>query len=121
MGDIYNKAGVRTLIVFALVLIANGNSHSKKMPGNRKYSSENLGRVNTTTQVPVTCSGNITLTSQAQVDAFPATYGCNEISGTLTISGNDIVSLDSLHFVTKVDGDLRISNNPNLTSIKGLS
>ncbi len=39
-------------------------------------------------------SGNVTLTSQAQVDAFPA--GCVNFSGDLGISGSDITNLSGL-------------------------
>src|SRR5690606_36457146 len=37
---------------------------------------------------PVICSGNDTLSTQAEVDAFH----CEEFTGTLTISGNDITN-----------------------------
>ncbi|HEV8511667.1 MAG TPA: hypothetical protein VGQ59_00225, partial [Cyclobacteriaceae bacterium] len=67
------------------------------------------------------CVGPITLSSQADVNAFPSTYGCTELSGTLTISGNDITNLDSLHHLTKVDMDLFITNNHNLSNLTGLS
>src|SRR6266850_1946122 len=69
---------------------------------------------------PEVCYKNITLTTQAQVDAFPATYGCSEIAGTLTISGNDITNLDSLHSLTTV-GHLSIRDNGSLTNLDGLS
>jgi len=68
----------------------------------------------------VQCAGDISLSTQAQVDAFPGTYGCSEISGTLTISGNDITNLDSLYSVTTI-GKLNISSNSNLTNLNGLA
>jgi hypothetical protein len=76
-----------------------------------------------TTQVlaqEIICSGNITLTTQAQVDAFPATHGCNEITGMLLISGNDITNVDSLYSLN-IAGGLGITGNAQLTNIDGLS
>src|SRR5690349_5545287 len=115
MMNLY-KAEVRTLIVFALLFVAE-NSYSKVEVG----SGKNSAPIKSLNRTPTTCSGDVYLSSQAEVDAFPVTYGCSEISGSLTISGNDITNLDSLHFVTKVDLDLTISNNPNLENIIGLS
>lgn len=63
----------------------------------------------------------ILLTSQAQVNRFPIDYkGCTTFSG-ITISGPDIVNLDSLGSIVVVLGDVRIQNNPMLTSIEGLT
>ncbi|MEM7370063.1 MAG: T9SS type A sorting domain-containing protein [Bacteroidota bacterium] len=62
------------------------------------------------------CIGDTTLSSQAEVDAF----NCVQIQGNLTISGNNIVHLDSLHMLTKVD-DLIIQNNDSLTSLHGFN
>src|SRR5258706_4919899 len=114
-----NKLELPALIVLAL--FSTGNTRSIVGPGSREDSGRNLIAANTAVQAPATCRGDISLTTQAEVDAFPVTYGCTEITGTLTISGADITHLDSLYFVTKVDGDLRIGSNPNLTSLKGLS
>ena len=44
------------------------------------------------------CQGNITLSSQAEVDAF----SCTEINGSLVISGNDITNLNTLSSLMKV-------------------
>jgi hypothetical protein len=72
------------------------------------------------------CIGPITLRSQAEVNAFPATYSCTEIlggpgvGGDLRISGADITNLDSLHLLTKVEGDLLIDSNGQLTNFNGL-
>ena len=46
------------------------------------------------------CAGDITLSSQAEVDAF----NCAEVTGTLTISGTDITNLDGLYMLTKIGG-----------------
>ena len=68
----------------------------------------------------VTCSGNITLTTQAEVDAFPAVHGCTEMTKTLTITGNDITNLDNLYSLTRIE-QLLIKNNPGLLNLNGLS
>lgn len=66
------------------------------------------------------CTGSITLTSQAAVNAFPSTYPCTEISGDVSISGNDITNLDSLFSVIKIDGNLGITSNGQLNNLSGL-
>jgi hypothetical protein len=68
--------------------------------------------------------GGITFSSQAEIDAFPANYpGCIIIEGSVTIGDNfsgDITNLDSLIQLVQINGNLDISENPNLTSIEGL-
>jgi hypothetical protein len=61
---------------------------------------------------------DVTLTTQAQVDAFP-TFGCASLAGRLTISGDDITHLDSLYSLTSAT-ELDITGNGNLTSLHGL-
>lgn len=63
------------------------------------------------------CSGDITLASQAEVDAF----SCSEIAGNLTISGDDITNLDALAGLQKVGGHFNIEVNINLENLDGLS
>ncbi len=67
--------------------------------------------------------GNVTLTSQAQVDALAGAFpnGCTTLSGTLTINGPDITNLDGLNGLGYISGALVISNNPQLTNITGLT
>ncbi len=60
--------------------------------------------------------GNLTLTDQAQVDAFPYT----EVTGGLAITGTDITNLDGLASLTSVGG-LSILSNPTLVNVGGLS
>ena len=72
-----------------------------------------------TTCAPTTCTGNITLNTQAEVDAFD----CSEITGNLYIGNtpaSDIFDLSPLSTLTSVGGFLFIENNPNLTSLQGL-
>jgi hypothetical protein len=63
------------------------------------------------------CLGNITLSSQAEVDAF---Y-CPEVEGILTITGENITDLSPLSRLRRVGAGLIIENNPNLTNLDGLS
>ena len=60
-------------------------------------------------------TGNITLTTQAEIDAFANVYAhCNIITGNLTISGPDITSTLLLANITTVLGDITIHDNPSL-------
>ncbi|MCU0350243.1 MAG: T9SS type A sorting domain-containing protein [Flavobacterium sp.] len=75
-------------------------------------------------QVPFSCpSGNVTLTTQAEVDALAS---CTSISGNLTINGGgNSLNLAPLNNITSITGTLFItglSNNqvnifPNLTTV----
>src|SRR5690606_16128662 len=71
----------------------------------------------TLTQCP---AGNVSLTSQEQIDTFATNYpNCTEVSGNLTIQGaNNLTPLSNL---TSVGGYLNIYNNLSLTSLNGLS
>ncbi|UZR98134.1 PKD domain-containing protein [Chondrinema litorale] len=66
------------------------------------------------------CSGNVTLANQQEVDKF----NCEEFTGNIYIGGNissDITNLNSLSGLKVINGSLIISNNPSLTSLSGLS
>lgn len=60
--------------------------------------------------------GDVTLTTQAEVDAFSYT----EVTGTLTISGNDISNLSTLSQLTRA-GNLILRANASLADLSGLS
>lgn len=66
------------------------------------------------------CNGDITLSTQDQVNNF----SCNTVNGNLTISGSGITHLDSLfgilNVLQHVTGNLKVTNCPNLTSLQGL-
>jgi len=62
---------------------------------------------------PQICPGNLTLSTQAEVDAFQ----CREISGSLTISGEDIVDLGPLSRLQTIGSYLSISDNTTLTHV----
>ena len=64
----------------------------------------------------------ISLSSQEDVDAFPANYpGCDRMLGNLYISGSDITNLDSLIQLRYLLGGLAIQSNPLLNNLNGLS
>lgn len=66
-------------------------------------------------------TGNVTLSSQAQINTFPA--GCSTISGNLTInesSPGDITDLTPLSDLTLVEGRLLVFDNSDLPSLNGL-
>lgn len=70
------------------------------------------------------CSApDITLTTQAEVDAFQDDFGnggiCSVVAGTLTITGPSITNLDGLGAITLVDGNLNVFGNLALANING--
>src|SRR5690606_16612386 len=74
------------------------------------------------TTLPQCPPGDVSLTSQTEVDAFATNYpNCTEVSGNLTIQGANITDLTPLSNLTSVGGFLRIYSNSNLTNLDGLS
>lgn len=73
------------------------------------------------------CTGDLLLTTQAEVNAFPSNYGCSIIQGSLILgnlslsSATNIMDLSPLSAVTTVTGDL-ILRNPSfdLADLNGL-
>ncbi|MEL6770233.1 MAG: hypothetical protein AAFP18_04135, partial [Bacteroidota bacterium] len=65
------------------------------------------------------CQGNITLRTQAEVDAF----GCTEVTGILTIQDTDesISSLAGLESLAIVGGDFTLLGTESLLSLQGLN
>jgi|GEM_PF-1804081 len=70
-----------------------------------------------------TCpSGDLDLYSQAEIDQFAIDYpNCTEINGYLSISGEDIISLDALQNIETIAGDFYISGTTLLTEINGFN
>jgi hypothetical protein len=72
-------------------------------------------------QCPVS---DLILTTQTEVDAFPATYpGCTDMPFNLTIASgptDQITDLSQLSQLTTVDGDLVVDTNPLLVNLAGL-
>ncbi|WP_175489356.1 T9SS type A sorting domain-containing protein [Neolewinella agarilytica] len=74
-------------------------------------------------------SGDVTLSSQEEVDGFITNYpSCTAINGNLTITtaagfttNSPIVNLDALANLRTIEGDLIIDNNPNLLNLDGLA
>ena len=63
-------------------------------------------------------SGDVTLSTQAQVNAFPP--GCIRLNNSLTIRGNDITDLRPLSNLTDVNNSLIITANASLSTLAGL-
>ncbi len=66
-----------------------------------------------------TFTGNVTFTSQTEVDAWLPCY--SHINGTLTISGADISDLSPLSNIATIEDDLTIIGNPMLASLDDIS
>ena len=69
--------------------------------------------------------GSVYFSTQAEIDAFAATYpNCAEIAGSLSIGAfsdsTDITNLNGLAAITSVSGELEIRNSSGLTSLAGL-
>jgi len=69
-------------------------------------------------------SNNIVLSTQAEVDAFQATYGgdgiCDTVNGSLRVSGNDITNIDALTNLVSAQ-EIFIEENEVLTNLDGLA
>ena len=71
---------------------------------------------------PLPCPIDLTLSTQAEIDAFPTLYpGCTVIDGNLTIDGAGIVDLSPLMQLTEVKGDLNIGSYLGGTSLADLT
>lgn len=62
----------------------------------------------------------ITLSSQAEVDNFQASYGPCDSADGLSVMGGDITALEGLAGLTSIHEHLSISNNPQLVNLRGL-
>ncbi|MFT6843479.1 MAG: hypothetical protein ACJASR_002260 [Psychroserpens sp.] len=60
--------------------------------------------------------GDLNLVTQADVDVFDYT----SIAGNLTISGSDILNLFALNTLIAINGNLSISSNTSLVTVRGL-
>ncbi|MBY5958992.1 T9SS type A sorting domain-containing protein [Membranicola marinus] len=67
-------------------------------------------------------TGDVTLLSQAEVNAFATNYpSCTTLPGHLGISGNNIMDLSPLENLETIGGYLLIYNNSSLKNVDGLS
>ncbi len=66
-------------------------------------------------------TGSLSFSTQAQLDAFPGAYpGCTSMLFSIDISGTDIKQVNGLTQLTTLSGNLKIHDNPMLTSLSGL-
>jgi hypothetical protein len=81
------------------------------------------------TALPCLPFGNYYFMSQADIDNFPSFFpGCNDLYGTVSITGTDIVNLKGLNQISSIKGDLKIGcygfgdgeGNPVLENLSGL-
>ncbi|MDZ4707091.1 MAG: T9SS type A sorting domain-containing protein [Saprospiraceae bacterium] len=93
---------------------------------NSAYFAFNNVGCNSPSQVKTSCgtalcpSGALILTTQSEIDLFPATYkDCTILPGDLIIDGADITHLDSLKGITTLYGQL-ILQNTRLKSLNGI-
>ncbi|MBK8699747.1 MAG: T9SS type A sorting domain-containing protein [Saprospiraceae bacterium] len=120
-----------------------------QIPANAATVFWNSGNCATRAAIEASCPtcpvGNVTLSTQAQIDAFPIAYpGCTKITGDLRIESSmvnnlaplsqltrvtghvyiehtPLTSLNGLHNITNIGGRLNFFDNPFLTSLNGLS
>lgn len=72
-------------------------------------------------QAQVCGSGDITLTTQVEVDNFAAVYGgCDEVDGRLLIEGRDITDISPLISILHITGDLVIKHT-SITDLEPFS
>lgn len=67
------------------------------------------------------CWGDVSLSTQGQVDSFQINYpGCTIIEGDLEIGGLDIINLNGLSVITNIGRGRMTINNTSLTNLSGL-
>jgi hypothetical protein len=103
-----------------------------EIPGAQAYIANNSPDCNSPENVLIDCGNNclpegIFFSSQQQIDDFQNNYpGCTEITGYVTINGDDIWNLQGLNVITTLHKRLLIgelyptSCNPNLQNLSGL-
>lgn len=80
--------------------------------------------LNASSSFAQTCTTNITLENQNDVDNFPSTYGCSIVDGNIIIQTNgvpEIKNLDSLSILQTVTGVFQITVNDSLTNLDGVN
>ena len=91
--------------------------------GNVLPSSKKNGTI-TLTGVPICPTGDLNLTTQTEVDAFPTNYpGCTVMPYNITIresTAGNITNLNGLSQLQKIGGALWITQNTALTNLTGL-
>lgn len=78
-------------------------------------------------QIPTSScpTGDVTFTTQAEVDAFVAQYpNCTEINGNLTIEGWDVTNLSNLGSLNSITGNLNmylVNSSASLTGLQNIT
>lgn len=126
-NDLYSIGEDRNLCVYSIVInddipikanqqtvtsvCVNGNEHP--YCGMMQWNGTIIFDINKLRFHP----GNVTLSSQAEVNAFSSQH----LEGSLTISGNDITDLSPLASLASIKGALIIRGNSILVGINGLN
>lgn len=79
-----------------------------------------LGAVSLCEEQSLIYYGNLTFTSQDEIDTFGA-IGYIEINGFLHLQDGDIDNLQALHTLEKINGELYIRDLPELENLEGLN
>ncbi len=87
--------------------------------GATNFPSQGFVRVTANSNCPI---GEVLLTSQQAVNDFATNFpNCTEITGDLTIAGDDIVDVSPLSNLTAVQGNVNFNSCLALASLAGLS
>jgi len=102
-------------------LVSEGTIGGSILIASNPSSCSSLTEVTTLCTTEECPSGDVTLSTQVEVDAFVTIFNnCDSIPGNLTITGsNSITDLSGLQFVTYVTGNLNIQSNYNITDLSG--
>lgn len=114
--QITNNTKLRSLCALADMITNSGHSGSYSVSGN-SYNPTKQQIINGDCEQSTVFSGNLTLSTQAQIDDFFYT----EVTGNFTLQGAGINNLDGLNSLTKVGGYININGLTNITNLDGLS
>ena len=100
-------------------LLNPSTTHPRTISGNAAACINEIAMMGSCS---LTCPvGDIVFVTQSQVDGFLSAYpDCTEISGSLTIQGSGINSLNGLN-ITSISGNLIINQASSLQNLDGLS
>lgn len=123
--DILDNSNLSTCAIASVCNLLNVNANNVFILDNGTNCSTKAV-VQSFCSAPICPTGNVTLTTQAEVDAFVAQYpNCTEINGNLTINGFNIPNLSGLSNLTSITGELliniTINNSVNVTGLQNIS
>jgi hypothetical protein len=91
------------------------------------YVENNASLCNSIEEIEINCNDqgclgeDFIFTTQLQIDSFPINYpNCSVIEGDLTISGGEILNLEGLSQIRKVNGRFSVLNCSELLNLNGL-